>query len=227
MEYEIKFWMENHDHYDDICDAIRTNIWYSFQRHGIRIPFPTRTIQLERPTRRKELEIQTTARIMLRQHALFKTLSDDQLDALLPRGRAIHFGRDEKVIHQGDEGESMFILVSGEANVVVEKNNSPVHVASLRDGDCFGEMSLLTGERRSATVLAHTDCEVVEITKPVLAHSLKEHPELLNKLSALLAKRQMETEGIVAANTKPSEVAATQDKYTNSFGQKLRLFFEL
>jgi len=227
VEYEIKFWMDNHDLYNDICDAIRTNVWYSFQRHGIKIPFPIRTVQIERPARSKEQEIQSTARIMLRQNALFKTLSDDQLDALLPRGRLIHFGRGEKVIQQGDEGNSMFILVDGEANVVVERNSSPVHVASLRGGDCFGEMSLLTGERRSATVLAHTDCDVVEIGKPVLAHSLKENPDLLMKLSALLAKRQMETEGIVAANTKPGVVEATHDKYANSFMTKLKVFFEL
>jgi small-conductance mechanosensitive channel len=227
VEFEIKFWMDNHDHYYEVCDAIRTNVWYSFQRHGIRIPFPIRTVQLERPVRSKEQEIQSTARIMLRQHALFKTLSDDQLDALLPRGRLIHFGRGEKVIEQGDEGNSMFILVDGEANVVVERNGSPVHVASLRSGDCFGEMSLLTGERRSATILAHTDCEVVEIGKPVLARSLKENPELLTKLSALLAKRQMETEGIVAANTRPSVVEATQEEYANTFMDRLRVFFEL
>jgi hypothetical protein len=226
VEYEIKFWMENHDHYDDICDAIRTNIWYSFQRHGIRIPFPVRTIQVERPARKKEEEIQTTARIILRQHPLFKTLTDEQLDGLLPRGKLIHFGRGEKLIQQGAEGDSMFILVTGEANVIVEKNNSPVHVASLRSGDCFGEMSLLTGERRSATILAHSDCEVVEIGKPVLARSLKENPVLLKTLGDLLATRQMETEGIVAANT-PEEASATQIIYTNTFTHKLKVFFEL
>ncbi len=227
VEYEIKFWLDNHAFYNEICDAIRTNVWYSFQRHGIKIPFPIRTVQLERPVRNKEQEIQNTARIMLRQHALFKTLSDDQLDALLPRGRLIHFGRGEKLIEQGDEGTSMFILVTGQANVIVERNGQPTHVASLRSGDCFGEMSLLTGERRSATVQAHTDCEVVEIGKPVLAHSLKENPDLLTKLGALLAKRQMETEGVVAANTKASVVEATRLEYANGFMDKLRVFFEL
>jgi CRP-like cAMP-binding protein len=186
-----------------------------------------RTIQIERTARTKEQEIQSTARIMLRQQPMFKSLSDDQLDALLPRGRLVHFGRGEKVIQQGDEGASMFILVTGEANVVVERNHHPMHVASLRSGDCFGEMSLLTGEKRTATVMAHADCEVVEIGKTVLARSLKENPELLNTLSALLAKRQMETEGILAANTVPHVVEATQAKYTNTFVDKLRVFFEL
>ena len=227
VEYEIRFWMDDHDYYNEICDSIRTNVWYSFQRHGIRIPFPIRTVQLERPVRSKEQEIQSTARIMLRQQALFKSLTDPQLDALLPRGRQLHFGRGEKLIQQGDNGDSMFILVNGEANVVVERNGSPMHVASLRGGDCFGEMSLLTGERRIATVLAHTDCEVVEIGKPVLARSLKENPDLLATLSELLAKRQLDTEGIVAANTKPGVVAAKRAEYAHGFLDKLRVFFEL
>jgi small-conductance mechanosensitive channel len=227
VEYDIRFWMDDHNYYNEVSDAIRTNVWYGLHRHGIKIPFPIRTVQLQRPSRNKEEEVQTAARIMLRQQPLFKSLTDSQLDSLLPRGRIVHFGRDEKIIQQGENGDSMFILVSGEANVVVERNSSPTHVASLREGDCFGEMSLLTGERRSATIMAHTDCEVVEIGKPVLAKSLKENPELLNKLSELLAKRQMETEGVLAANTKTSFVEAKRTEYTNTFIHKLRVFFQL
>jgi small-conductance mechanosensitive channel len=227
VEYDIKFWMDDHNMYYEVCDAIHTNVWYGLHRHGIKIPFPIRTVQLERPSRSKEEEVQTAARLMLRQQPLFKSLTDNQLDALLPRGRIVHFGRDEKIIQQGENGDSMFILVSGEANVVVERNGAPTHVASLTGGDCFGEMSLLTGERRSATILAHTDCEVVEIGKPVLAKSLKENPELLSKLSELLARRQMETEGILAANTQPTVVEAKRAEYTNGFLHKLRVFFQL
>ena len=84
-------------------------------------PIPTRTVQVERPARDKQLEVQTAARIILRQQPLFRCLSDEQLDALLPRGRVVHFGRDEKLIQQGDSGDSMFILVDGEASVVVER----------------------------------------------------------------------------------------------------------
>ena len=130
------------------------------------------------------------------------------------------------LIHQGDAGDSMFILVDGQANVVVERNGSSVHVASLASGDCFGEMSLLTGERRGATIIANTDCEVVEIAKPVISSSLKEHPELLEKLSDLLARRQLETEGIVASKT-GTEIAARQTKYQASFVDKLKSFLQL
>ena len=227
IEYEIKFWLEDQGQYNDVCDSIRTNVWYSLRRHGIKIPFPTRTVQLERPGRTREQQVQSTARIMLAQQPIFKCLTDAQLDALLPRGRVIHFGRNEKIIEQGAAGDSMFILVDGEANVVVDRKGFQTHVASLKSGDCFGELSLLTGENRSATVLANKDCEVVEIGKAVLGHSLRENPELLHKLSELLAHRQLQNEGIFAAQVQEQDFKEKQTEYQTSFAHKLRTFFEL
>jgi len=145
----------------------------------------------------------------------------------MPRGRVVHFGKDEKLIRQGDTGESMFILVEGQANVVFERNGSSKFIASLGPGDCFGEMSLLTGERRSATVMATSDCEVVEIARPILAKSLKQNPELLNELSQLLAKRQMENDGVLAAQMSETGLKAREIRYAASFLDKLRSFFEL
>jgi CRP-like cAMP-binding protein len=139
----------------------------------------------------------------------------------------VHFGRGEKLIQQGETGDSMFILVDGQANVLVERNGSPKPIAVLNSGDCFGEMSLLTGEKRTATVMAGTDCEVVEITKEVLAKSLQENPELLDQLSKLLARRQMETEGILASEKSSDQIQAQQSKYAATFLDRLHSFFEL
>jgi CRP-like cAMP-binding protein len=101
-------------------------------------------------------------------------------------------------------------------------------VACVKAGDCFGEMSLLTGEPRSATVIASSDCEFVEINKTVLGQSLKEHPALLAQLSQLLAERQLQTEDAFAGE--PGAVAAQQlrhNKYAAGFVNRLRAFFEL
>jgi len=226
-EYEIQFWINDNAIFNDVNDAVRTNVWYALQRHGIKIALPIRNVRIERPARSREIEMQTTARGILRQQQLFKCLSDAELDALLPRGHIVHFGRGEKLIEQGDDGQSMFILVDGEASVMVERNGFQTHVASLTSGDCFGEMSLLTGEKRSATIMANKDCEVVEIGKPVVAQSLKENPELLHKLSELLAQRQMGNEGIIAKETETHVLKATQAAYRETFVDRLRKFFEM
>ena len=54
VQYEIKFWLEDESRYNDIVDGIRTNIWYAAKRHAIRIPFPIRTLQIERPTSKSD-----------------------------------------------------------------------------------------------------------------------------------------------------------------------------
>ena len=72
------------------------------------------------------------------------------------------FGRGERVIEEGAAGDSMFVLLRGTAQVSVARNGTPLRVGVLRAGDLFGEMSLLTGEPRTATVRAEHDCEVLE-----------------------------------------------------------------
>ena len=227
INYEIKFWMTNHAAYNDICDSIRTNVWYEFKRRKITIPFPIRTLQIERKSTATVRDAQARARAILRAEPLFSCLGDDQLDELLKNAEANHFGRGEAVIDEGADGDSMFILLQGAAQVSVSKNGSLIRVGVLRAGDCFGEMSLLTGEPRTATVRAEKDCEVLEISKPVMGELLRHSPECLEQLSALLAQRKMETEGIVKEAALPGDRATREREYTASFLKRLRSFFQL
>jgi CRP-like cAMP-binding protein len=121
----------------------------------------------------------------------------------------------------------MFILLRGAAQVSVSKNGSAIPVANLRSGDCFGEMSLLTGERRSATVRAEGDCYVMEIGKPIMGELLREAPECLNQLSELLAQRKMETEGILKGAPHTDAQVAKEREYTATFLRSLKTFFAL
>jgi CRP-like cAMP-binding protein len=225
--YEVKFWMGNHATYNDTTDAIRTNIWYEFKREKINIPYPARTIELRRKSEVRAPEEQSRARSILQREPLFHCLGEEQIDSLLREARHFHFGRGERVIDEGEEGDSMFILLAGSAQVSVAKNGSKIRVGVLRSGDCFGEMSLLTGERRTATVRAEGDCEVLEISKPVMAELLRDSPDCLTALSELLAKRKLETEGIVKDATRSGELASKHKEYTAGFLARLRTFFEL
>jgi len=122
----------------------------------------------------------------------------------------------------------MFILLRGDAQVSIAKNGSTIPVATLRSGDCFGEMSLLTGEKRSATVTAEGDCYVMEIGKEVMGEVIRESPDCLRHLSKLLAKRRLETEGILKDAAAPSaDQAAKQGEYTAIFLKRLKTFFAL
>jgi small-conductance mechanosensitive channel/CRP-like cAMP-binding protein len=227
VTYEVKYNMLNHAAYNEVNDAVRTNIWYELKRQRIKIPFPIRTLQLERPVAPLLQEGYAEARAILRGDRLFQCLPDPRLDSLLKDSKLDHFGRGEAIVEEGAEGESMFILLRGTAHVTVAKNRTSIRVGGLRPGDCFGEMSLLTGERRSATVRAGGDCYVMEISKPLMAEVLRDSPQCLEQLSELLARRKMENEGILKEAAIPADQAVKAREYRASFLKRLRSVFDL
>ncbi len=225
--YEIKYYMSNHRKINETNDSVRTNVWYELKRQGINIPYPIRTLQMQRRTTPEVDRDQAEAREILRGEPIFSCLSDEQINSLVRRSRLNHFGRGENVIAEGADGDSMFVLLRGTAQVVVSKNGSVIPVATLNAGNCFGEMSLLTGERRSATVSAKGDCYVMEIGKPVMADIIRDSPDCLRQLSEILAARRMETEGIVKEAKDSTETSAKESEYRATFLARLKTFFEL
>src|SRR5258707_37802 len=215
--YEIKFYMGNHSKINEINDAVRTNVWYELKRRGITIPFPIRTLQVERKAVLPAQEEQAEAFSILRGEQLFDCLSEDQLNQMVNQARLKLFGRGEPVIEEGAAGDSMFVMLRGAANVFVSKNGSKIQVATLAAGDCFGEMSLLTGEPRSATVRADADCYVMEIGKPVMSEIIHESPECLQQLSELLAQRKIGTETAIKDSEKSPDQAAKEREYKSVF----------
>ena len=227
MIYEIKYYMGNHSRINETNDSVRTNVWYELKREGITIPFPIRTLHVERKKTPPMQEDQAEAFSILRGERLFECLSEDQLNQMVNQARLKLFGRGEPVIEEGAAGDSMFVMLRGAANVFVSKNGSKIQVAKLRAGDCFGEMSLLTGEPRSATVRADADCYVMEIGKPEMAEVLSGAPTCMEQLSQLLAQRKMETEGILKEAGNTHEQVLKERQYTANFLQRLRTFFQL
>jgi CRP-like cAMP-binding protein len=225
--YEIKFWMGNHAAYNDVCDAIRTNIWYELKRQRITIPFPIRTLHVERRRLRTIPEGHAEAQAILRGEPLFDCLDDAQLDNILHSARINHYGRGERVIEEGADGESMFIVLRGSVHVSVLRNGAHIRLGSMRSGDCFGEMSLLTGEPRSATIRADSDCEVLEISKEVMGEVMRDSPETMTQLSEILAKRKLEGEGILRDAMHTDANGTKEREYRASFLGRLRTVFEL
>lgn len=124
-------------------------------------------------------------------------LSDRQLDDLAARSKIYDVGKDRILMAEGDFGVSMFIIVDGKVDVTVAgTRHANRDVAMLGPGDIFGEMSLMTGARRAATVTSVEPTRVVEITKVALENVLTHSPELVDRFGAFLAKRRAELEEI-------------------------------
>ena len=110
----------------------------------------------------------------------------------------------------------MFVLHRGIVSVQVREDGREREIAQLNDGSVFGEMALLTGEARSADVLAMTDVEVLEIHKDALRPVLAQNPELASGLSARIVERKQHLE---------SSRSATQTAEQTSLVSRIRSWF--
>jgi small-conductance mechanosensitive channel/CRP-like cAMP-binding protein len=223
--YEIKYYLEEAGRFNDIEDAIRTNVWYEAERAKLVFPFPTQNLLLRRE--RDGQARRGAPRELLEQQPMFAPLTAEQKERLASGARVLRFGRGEEIIRQGEGGSSMFILLEGAAEVIVDSQGKPLHVADLRPGAAFGEMSLLTGENRTATVIARADCEVWEIDRSLMAPVLQENEELARQLSELLAHRKMETDGVLASQTSAELLVGTRQEYARGFFRRISALFEI
>ena len=104
----------------------------------------------------------------------------------------------EALINQGDDGESLFILAEGLLEVFMQVGDEKRHVTLLRPGAFFGEMALLTGEKRSATITSSLESLVVELAKDSIMSLVTENPEVLKKMMSTIAKRRLKNKEIIS-----------------------------
>jgi small-conductance mechanosensitive channel/CRP-like cAMP-binding protein len=189
IQYEIRYFLHDHAHYRAIEGEIYRLIWYHFRRHGIEIPFPIRNVYLHNVEAERESPAGRLQRA-LREIDLFRPLSDDELRLAASHFRQLHYAAGEKLIEEGQPGESFFVVDRGEVEVRKRIGGGERALAQLMEGQFFGEMALLTGEPRSASVVALTDVDVYTIGKAGFHEVLVGNPAIAVDISALLSERR-------------------------------------
>jgi CRP-like cAMP-binding protein len=121
-------------------------------------------------------------------------MSAADLDRLAAKLQVKSFLRGACIVRQGEMGASMFIVVDGKVNVTVHLRAGEERVATLGPGNIVGEMSLLTGARRSATVTATRAVNALEIAKPALEEFLVDAPVLIGRFAEMVEQRRAEIE---------------------------------
>jgi CRP-like cAMP-binding protein len=121
-----------------------------------------------------------------------EVLDEPDIVALARRALVVERPAGTDLIHEDGADASLFIIVDGEVEVTTGDPKHGKHIATLGPGAFFGEMSLMTGERRSATVRALTDVRVLEITASAIAPFLEASPDLVERFAKVLKKRQGE-----------------------------------
>jgi len=124
----------------------------------------------------------------------FRPLRRAELEGLAEAATVVSYGRGDAIVVQGEKGSSVFVVDTGQVEVVLRKDRAEISVARLGRGGVFGEMALFTGERRSATVRAFDGpATVVEISRSDLLPVISQRPQIIVEISELLASRQAET----------------------------------
>ena len=191
VDYEVKYWLIDYAKYNDTDALVRQRIWYAFRRAGLNFAFPTRTLYVERPSHAAQRDGDGGAVVeRLSAVDIFAPLSGDETSMLAQAAVRHVFAPGETVIRAGDTGASMFVVHKGRVQVQVSENGRPRTVATLNEGDFFGEMALFTGEPRTANVLALEETEVLEIGHAAMKRVFDTNPDLVESLSFIMAERR-------------------------------------
>ncbi len=209
IDYLALFWIEDYASDRLARDQVRTNIWYTFRRHNIEIPWPIQ-IQYERD----EAPVRTEAHVVaaadrLGAIDLFATQTVDTRHRLAMAATHCLFAAGEAMVRQDAAGDSMFVILSGRARVTLEPSGQEVAITPA--GGFFGEMSMLTGDRRTATVRALDDTQALEISAADFRELAVADPALLDHISSIVTTRRA---GLDEARATAAAAAVPEAKQT-------------
>jgi branched-chain amino acid transport system substrate-binding protein len=193
-EYKIKYWIQPFKPLtpDEANDILNKNLYMHFSKVGINLNY-TKSINYTINIDKDEFEKKTAepSKDILSNLELFSMLTSDEILSINKSLKQKLFAKNAKIISEGDSGDSMFILVEGLLDVfITTEDKKIIKVAQLTPGNFFGEMSLLTGEHRSADVIAVSESLVYEITKDALQEILQSRPALVEELGKTIAERK-------------------------------------
>lgn len=226
--HEVIYWVEDLAEQPAIEGEVRQRVWYAAERAGLEGPCPAPvSVPPEgddgTPAQRAELarRLRAVGRV-----TLFAPLSPEE-QLLLARGMCRRrFARGEVILREGQPGSSLFVVDVGEVRVEVDAGAPGAGaLACLGPGDWFGEMSLLTGEPRQATVTAERETTCDELDAEVLLPLLRSQPELADALSRRLVERQLVLEQTRDALSARSDELLTAR--SESVVRRVRTYFHL
>jgi CRP-like cAMP-binding protein len=229
LNYQLRYWLTELRE-DDLTDSIvRVHLFVTLQRAGIRVAEEQRTVHaVSRDeahadvVRKREINRRIE---MLRGVDLFSVLSEEELTSVADRLQYAPFARGDIITKQGNVAHWLYIVAFGECEVRYEPAaGAPYQViGTLTAGQFFGEMALLTGEARSATVMAKTDVECYRLDRASCQGLLLSRPEIAEGMSRVIGARRPDLDKVKQAfATAPSAVAETQDLLA-----RIRRFFGL
>ena len=227
LRFALRYFLTNLADDDPTDSRVRVHLFTAFQRIGIRISEPQQTVHLveedeahAEAVRKRDMQRRLAA---VQGVDLFSSLSEEERAAVVERLQYAPFARGDVITRQGKTSHWLYLIASGEAEIVHEQpDGSRVRVGTVRAGGFFGEMGLLTGEPRTATVIATADVECYRLDKASFQGLLTTRPQLAEDISRIVAERKHDNE-----LTNAAAAAAALHGERSDLLARIRAFFGL
>jgi CRP-like cAMP-binding protein len=226
VQFWLRYFLDDMGRRDAIDGGVRDRVWYALARVGVEPSIPNRIVQLHEVNRATEAR-RRTRRVednlsALRRVALLNCLDYQELQEIAGRVRLELYAPGEVIVKKGEPGDSMFVIERGTLSVRVDDTTR--EVAELGPGGFFGEMGLLTGQPRAATVQSKTAVELLVVDHASFSAILLSHPEVAQTISTRIAELQ-------AANAnrdlERTELTVEASESSSDLLAKIRSFFRL
>lgn len=217
--FRARFWVQEFEKDEEAQDQVRNAIYYEFRRRNIEIPWPIQVEYSRTEVPKDAVAQQAKYAAQIEKIPLFSPLGPEVHAALAGAAVERLYGRGEVIVREGDSGASMFLVCDGEMAITVGPEKR--EVAITRSGGYFGEMSLLTGDPRSATVTARADSTLLEISSDAFGSHVRSNPSVLEGLAEVATLRRTALEAVKAAP------GATQASAKASLLARMRTFFKI
>jgi small-conductance mechanosensitive channel/CRP-like cAMP-binding protein len=196
--YCVRYWLEDLAVDEGTDSAVRIRVWFALRRADIPMSIPASSVfvtqETAERTERKTADELSRRLAALASVDLFRGLPENTRRGLAADLRYTPFAAGEAITHEGALEDGLYMLVSGEAVVRIGAGGEARDVARLAPGQFFGEMSLMTGEARTASVVAASDVVCYRVDKPAFERILRETPAIADSIAEVLATRRMALE---------------------------------
>jgi small-conductance mechanosensitive channel/CRP-like cAMP-binding protein len=225
IEWELRYYVPDAGVAWKVRYQVQRNLLRNLHYSGIALPYPV-LIRKDAPPREQANEPADEVRF-LRGVELFDSLSDAELRSMVKMLALRLKLAGAPLVRQGEAGDSLFVLREGlwRVSIARPEGGGEIELAQLAPGSFVGEMSLLTGAPRSATVTPVIDSMCYEITREILAPLMESRPELAQQLSDVLAERQLRNNAKLEASANVNEVQ--KRSLTEQILGRINAFFRL
>ncbi|HXF93859.1 MAG TPA: mechanosensitive ion channel family protein [Nitrospiraceae bacterium] len=224
VQYRVRFAVNDYSLHQSIESQVRAYVWNAFQRNGIEIPFPQRVVHTQTGTAPEQMSRQSDQIVShLAAVDFLAVLAPEQIEVLARDATIQRYLPGECVVRQGEAGQELYVILEGTADVRIRQDGRSLTVATLQKGQFFGEMSLLTGEPRTATVVARTPLRVVAVGKQGLSRVAQEDGRVIDLIGEVVARRQLAT-AVAKEQLAKEGVTIAVVNQTRSLTERIRRF---